>query len=435
VKAQRLNDKRALVVDHGLFPSWALRLAREFGEVYYHNPSWKSLSPSSNQLLIGHGFDEITMVKNMWDVVHKMDLICFPYIFDGDLQKELVRQGKRVWGGRNGDELEIYRPEAKEEMKRLGMPVGDYNVVTGLENLRAYLKKHKNVHVKISLTRGDTETFHAPSYEEIIPKLDEIKHFVGAAADAMQVLIEQPIEPALEIGYDGFSIDGKFPSHAINGVEVKDASYLGVILPYADLDEHIRAVNKWLAPALEAYQYRGLFSTEVRVGPDERPYLIDVTARGGSPPSESMQEMIANWGEIMWSGAAGIVVDPEVDEDEEGEPAKYSAQAVIYSDHADEAWQAVTIPDEVRRWVKLFFHCRLSGVDYVIPQPAKFSEIGWVVGTGPTVKAAIKACEEHADQISGYKLEVRTKSLQDAVSEIEKGQALGVQFSDEEINA
>lgn len=429
MKPERFNDKRVLLYDMGMFCSWSLRLAREFGEVYYHNPSWKQMSPSSNQLLIGHGFDEITMVKNFWDVVQDMDLIVFPYIYDGDLQKELVRQGKRVWGGRKGEELEIYRPEAKEEMKRLGMPVGGYEVVTGLEALRDYLREHKNVHVKISLTRADTETFHSPSYDEILPKLDEIKHFVGAASEAMQFVVEKPIEPALEIGYDGFTIDGSFPKHAINGVEVKDNSYLGVILPYDELDEHVRDVNEWLSPALRGYQYRGLFSTEVRVGPDEKPYLIDVTCRSGSPPGESMQEMIANWAEIMWYGSEGIMVDPEPDED-----VKYSAQAVIYSDHADEAWQAVNIPDDMRRWVKLFFHCRIDGMDYVIPQPAKFSEIGWVVGTGPTVKDAIKACEDHAEQISGYKLEVRTKSLQDAVEEIEKGEKLGVRFSDEEIS-
>jgi phosphoribosylamine-glycine ligase len=203
-----------------------------------------------------------------------------------------------------------------------------------------------------------------------------------------------------------------------------------VILPYDDLDESVRKVNAWLSPALAEYRYRGLFSTEVRVGPDEQPYLIDVTARGGSPPSESMQEMISNWAEIMWHGAEGKMIDPVSEDD-----AKYSAQAVVYSDHADEAWQPVNIPDEVRRWVKLFFHCRLDGIDYVIPQPAKFSEIGWVVGTGKTVKDAIKACEEHADQVTGYKLEIRTSSLQAAVEEIEKGEALGVQFSDEKISA
>lgn len=428
MKSERLNDKRLMVVDSGLFVSWALRLAREFGEVYYHNPTWKQMSPRSNELLVGHGFDEITMVRDFWDVAHKMDCFCFPTIYDGDLQQELARQGKRVWGSRKGEQLELFRPEAKREMEKLGMPVGDYAVVNGLNKLREYLRKHPNVHVKRSLTRGDGETFYSPSYEEILPRLAEEEHLVGAAAESMQYVIESPIEPALEIGFDGYCIDGEFPGMAINGVECKDNGYLGVILPYAKLDEHVRHVNEWLAPLLRQYQYRGFFSSEIRVGPDEKPYLIDVTSRSGSPPGESMQEMVNNWGEIVWNGADGIMVDPDPD-------TKYSAQAVIYSDHADEGWQPVRIPDEVRRWVKLFFHCRIKDVDYVIPQHARFNEIGWVVGTGETVKEAIKACEDHAAQISGYKIEVRTKSLQDAVEEIEKGEALGVKFSDEDVNA
>lgn len=419
-----LKDLKVLVLDKGLFVSWSLRLAREFGEVYYHNTAWKTMNPRSHELLIGHGFEQITMIKDLWDVVHDMDLIVFPYIFDGDLQKELVRQGKRVWGARKGDEFELYRIEAKQEMKRLGLPVGDYDVVTGISNLREYLQKHPNVHVKISLTRGDTETFPAESYKKILPKLREIEHELNDAAEHMQFIIEKPIDPALEIGYDGFCIDGAYPSHAINGVECKDEAYLGVFLEYDKLDDHVVQVNEMLSPMLRDYQYRGFMSTEIRVGPDEVPYLIDFTARSGSPPDGSMQEIIKNWGEIMFHGAMGEVVDPEP-------VAKYCAQAIIYSDFADEGWQSVEFSDEVRPWVKLFFHCQLDGKDYVIPQHAKFSEIGWVVGIGDTVKEAIKNCEDHAEQVSGYKLHVKTDSLQDAVAEIEKAEKMGVQFSDE----
>lgn len=425
-----LKDKSVLVCDKGLFVSWGLRLAREFGEVFYHNTAWKQMSPRSNELLIGHGFDEITMVKNLWDIVSHVDLIFFPYIYDGDLQMELIRQGKRVWGCRRGDDLELYRPEAKEEMKRLGMPVSDYTVVTGISRLRQYIQKHPNVHIKISLTRGDGETLHAPTYDEVKDRFREMEHDLGDASEFVDFLVEKPIHPALEIGYDGFCINGEFPSHAINGVEVKDEGYLGVFLPYEALDDHVRLVNDRLKPYLKACGYSGLMSTEIRVGPDEQPYLIDFTARSGSPPGESMQEAIQNWGEIAWFGAEGVVVDPENDKDE-----KYCAQAVVYSDHADEGWRAVRMPEELRRWVKLFFHCRLGGMDYVIPQHAKFSEIGWVVGLGATVKEAIKNCQDHAAQISGYKLHVKTKALQDAVEEIEKGEKLGVSFSDEPIKA
>jgi len=381
------------------------------------------MNPRSHELLIGHGFDEITMVRDLWDVVHDMDLICFPYIYDGDLQRELVRQGKRVWGARKGDDFELFRVEAKKEMERLGMPVGDYDVVTGISNLRVYLQKHPNVHVKISLTRGDTESFHSPSYQQILPKLREIEHELNDAAEHMQFLVEKPIEPALEIGYDGYFC-GDFPRFALNGIESKDESYIGVFLPYESLDEHVRQVNDWLSPMLREYQYRGFMSTEIRVGPDEQPYLIDFTARSGSPPDGSMQEIIKNWGEIMLYGSIGEVVDPVP-------VAKYCAQAVIYSDFADEGWQPVEIPDEVRDWVKLFFHCKLDGKDYVIPQHAKFSEVGWVIGLGDTINEAIEDCEQHAEQVTGYKLHVKTNALQDAVAEIEKASKMGISFAGE----
>lgn len=417
-----------MVVDRGLFVSWALRLSREFGEVYYHNPSWKTLSPRTHELRIGDGFDDITVVRDFWDVAPEIDLFCFPYIFDGDLQLELVRQGKRVWGARKGDELENFRAEAKDRFKELGMPVNDYAVVHGISKLREFLQKHPNVFVKLPLTRGDSETFHAQDYDSIIPKLREIEHELNEAAEEMEFVVEKPIEPALEIGYDGFVVNGQFPGFAINGVEVKDSAYIGSFLPYDHLDEHVRQVNTWLTPALREYGYAGLFSTEVRVGPDEQPYLIDVTCRGGSPPSESMQEVVTNWGDIMWLGSEGIVVDPE--------PAnKYCAQAVIYSEFADEGWQPVKFPDAARNRVKLFFHCRIKGQDYVIPQHAKFSEIGWVVGLGDTVKEAIQDCKDVAEQVSGYKVEVRTEGLEKAVDEIEKGEKMGVQFSDEKIKA
>lgn len=416
------RDNRVMVVDQGLFVDWALRLSRDFGEVFYHNPAWKQLSPRTHELRVGDGFEEITMVRDLWDMVPQIDLFVFPYLFHGDLQLELVRQGKRVWGVRKGDELENFRAEAKEEMKRLGMPVNDYDVVTGISALREYLHNHPNVYVKIPLTRADTESFHSPSYEEIVPKLREIEHKLDDAAEEVDFVVEQPVEPAIEIGYDGFSVDGQFPAHAINGVEVKDKALIGAFLPYDQLDEHVRRVNTWLVPRLRDYQWRGPLHTEIRVGPDEQPYLIDVTARSGSPPTESMQEMITNWADIMWYGADGLIVDPESD-------YKYCAQAIIFSEFAWDDWQPVSFPEDIRNRVKLFFHCQIKGKDYVIPQQSKFREIGWVVGMGQTIKEAIADCKDVAGEVSGYKVEVHTEGLEQAVEEIKKGERLGVKFA------
>lgn len=412
----------------GMFVSWALRLAREFGEVYYHNPAWKTLSPTSRELWIGHEFDEITMVKHFWDHKDEMDLFVFPTVNDGDWQRELVRQGKRVWGSRKGEELELYRPEAKEEFKKLGMPVHKYQIVHGLSELSEFLKAHPNVFVKISLTRGDSETFHSPSYDEVKPRLRDLAYRLDDISEIMVFDVEFPIEPALEIGIDTHCIDGQFPKFAVNGVEQKDESYCGVYVPYDHLDEGVRKVNQWLSPALRDYQYRGWLSTEVRIGPNEQPYLIDPTCRAPSPPSESIQEIITNWADIIWYGSEGIMVDPE--------PAsKYCSQAVIYADHADEEWMTIKIPEEVKDRVKLYFHCMVQGKNKVAPQNVKFSQIGWVVGLGNTVKESNEDCEDVADQISGDKIEVKTDGLRKVVQAIEEGERMGVQFSDEPIKA
>jgi hypothetical protein len=431
----KFNDKVCCVVDTGgLFVSWALRLAREFGEVYYHNTAWKSLSPRSNELLVGHGFDEITMVRDFWDIVPKIDLYVFQFIYLGDWQRELIRQGKRVWGSNRGEELELFRPEAKEEMRRLGMPVGDYEVVLGLTNLRLYLQKHPNVYVKFSLTRGDGESFHSQSYDEIKDRLREIEHELGEASEFVSFTVEAPIEPALELGFDGYCVTdnngiAQFPTVACNAVEIKDSSCIGVMLPYESLEPRVRQVNEWLSPYLGEVRYRGNMSTEIRIGPDETPILIDFTARSGSPPGEALQEVVENWAEVMWAGAEGICVDPEPS-------AKYFAMCSLYGERADENWQSVRVADEAKRWVKLFFHTRLGdGLDYVAPQFAKFSEIGWVVGVGKTVKQAIRECQRHCDMVSGHQLTAKTAALQEAVSEIEKAERNGIFFSDEKIKA
>lgn len=411
-----------------MFMSWALRLAREFGEVFYHNPAWKTLSPNSRDLWLGNGFNEITMLRHFWDAKDQMDCFVFPTVNDGDWQNELVRQGKRVWGSRKGEELELYRPEAKEEFKRLGMPVDHYDVVIGVTALGEYIKKHPSVFVKGGPCRGDFETFFAPSYEEILPRLRELSWRFDDISELMPFCCERPIDPALEIGGDMHNVDGVWPRYAVNGVEQKDCGYCGVFLPYGKLDEHVRAVNDWLSPAFARYKYRGWFSSEIRVGPDEKPRLIDATCRAPSPPSESMQEIITNWGEIIWYGAEGVMVDPEP-------AAKYCAQAVIYCDHADEEFMTIKIPDDVRDRVKLYFHAQVKNRNKVIPQPAKFSQIGWVVGLGKTLSEANEDCIDVGEQISGDKVEVRTDSLEKIVSSIREGEAMGVHFSDEAINA
>jgi hypothetical protein len=268
-----LKRKTALIWDNGLFAEFAVTLAKDFGRVLYFS-SWVNGYPKSNAKMIGFGIPKVERVDEPWSHLDEVDLFVFPDVYEGGLQEYLVSQGKRVWGCRGGDWLELDRPRSKEASRKLGIDVGPYKEIEGLDALRKHLKAHDDQYVKINSTRGDMETFHSPNYENAEPVLDHLEHTLGAKKKIMTFIVEQGINDAIEVGYDGFTIDGKFANGAIVGVEVKDKAYLGKTMTYGRLPENVRSVNDKLAPELKSCGYRGFISTEIRSNKDGD-FLID----------------------------------------------------------------------------------------------------------------------------------------------------------------
>src|SRR5206468_673120 len=151
---------------------------------------------------------------------------------------------------------------------------------------------------KISRMRGDMETFHAKTYRLIEPRLAELEHALGATKDITEFVVESPIKAKSEVGYDGFTIDGRYPQMALMGVEVKDQGYIGEVIPYASLPRPVSFVNRVLAPLFRDLTYRGFFSSEIRIANDGTPYLIDPCCRMASPPGELYQYLIENLAEV-----------------------------------------------------------------------------------------------------------------------------------------
>lgn len=406
------KSKTVLVWDNGLFCELAVTLSKQFGRVLYFSP-WCNGYPTSKGLLIGQGVKGIERIVEPWSYIDQVDLFVFPDVYEGTLQEYLANQGKRVWGCRLSAELELDRVRSKELSAGLGIDIGPYKAMTGLDALREHLKAHDDQYVKISATRGDMETFHAPSYDEIEPRLDELEHTLGAKKKIMEFIVEQAINDAIEIGYDGYSIDGKFPKGAIVGVEVKDKGYVGRTMRYSETPESVRGVNDKLAPVLKKYKHRGFLSTEIRATKDGKAYLIDPCQRCGSPPSELYQNMISNLAEIMWYGAEGIVVEPEY-------KAKWGAMILLLSDWADKNWQQVSFPSKYRENVKLRNFCVIDGEYYVIPQASGMPEIGAVVAMGDTAQAAIDECKRIAKLVEGYSVEHPVESLDEAYANLKE---------------
>jgi predicted RNase H-like HicB family nuclease len=404
-----LSDKKVIVVDGGgLFSPLAERLAKDFEKVGYF-VEWQSSFPDGKDLVVGTGIEGVERVKYLWDVIDDYDLFVFPDVWQGDLQEYLRKQGKRVWGTGKASTLELSRWKTKELMKQAGLPSKNDRQVTGITELRAALKTAKDVFVKISQFRGLHETFHSANEADSKGVVDELEAKYGPILELIPFIIEECIPDAMEIGYDGFCIDGEFPDQSFIGIEIKDKAYFGKLINYDDLPESVRKVNEAFAPHMQGY--RQFFSTEIREK-DGKGYLIDLTCRQPSPAGEPEIHAMDNLAEVLWFGAEGKLVQPKYS-------AKFVAQVILCSDWAQNHIQMVEFPDEVRPFVKLYNHAIIEGKDYVINQPYVMKQIGSVIGLGNTPEEAVKMAKENAEKVTGFDIEREVDALDKAVKEME----------------
>jgi hypothetical protein len=420
-----LSDRCVCVVDHGLFVELAIRLSRDFGKVYYTVPSWERGFPLINDAIIGNGFDEITWVDEIWDVIDEVDLFVFPDVLHSGLQLHLESMGKRVWGSRKADTLEIRRAHLKKVQEELGMHHPKYEIVRGMANLRDYLKYHPDQYVKLSKYRGMMETFHHTEYAQTEPILDQLAVKFGSVKEVVPFLVEDPVVTDIEVGYDGYCVDGRFPSFGIQGYEVKDKSLIASVQKYEEMPEEITIVNEVLAPVLKDYRYRNFWSTEIRVK-DGNSYLIDPCCRCPSPCTEIQLELWENLGEILWHGADGELIDQKV-------AAQFGVEAIIDHNGDEHGWRTIEVPEEIRRWVKLYNVCRVDETYAIPPFPHSCDAIGAIVGIGDTLEEAIEALKQHVEAIKDQPVSVKTESLYDAIEEIQKAEKKGLEFSDQPV--
>lgn len=415
-----LSDKVAMVVCHPLFIELAVRLGRDFKKVYVWMPGGDDNFPVMNKGRVGEGMEGIERVTDIFGPhFDAVDLFVFPDLYFGALQVKLEEMGKRVWGSRLGEELEIYRECCKEAMEEEGLPVQPWKVLKGMEALRAHLKGHKDQHVKINRWRGNFETFFAPSYDLVSVRLDEIAHKMGPFQLDAEFVVEDDLPDRVEIGLDCFCIDGQWPSKTLVGIEVKDLGYVAQFVPWAGIPEPIRRWNETMAPRLARYGYRGFLSTEVRIGEDKVPYMIDACCRAGSPPNELYQEFYTNLSELMWAGSEGTLVDPK--------PAGvWGVEVILKSAWAESNHQPIQFPPEYRHLVKLFNPVRIGGKYSVVPQDDEMTEIGAVIGYGATLDKAIAMAREAGESIEGYGIKFSMGPIEEAQKQIAELQRIGV---------
>jgi hypothetical protein len=433
-----LSQKSCCVFDYGYNIPLARRLAREFGRVQFFCP-WKDTAPESLKLAVGTGYDDIERIRHWGDAVNSNDLFVFPDIYDGDLQRDLVNRGKRVWGSRRADRLEYDRTLFLQTVEKVGLPVPGYTTCNGIDELEVHLRDTENNWVKCNL-RGDDETWHHIKWDFTKRRIEAMRHKYGPIGNDILFTVVENIDSVIEAAYDGFMVTSpaglvQYSNLGFLGYENKNLSHILRAIPYEDFPDAVRDVNDLFGPELAANYLRSAFGTEIKIVEDEdgdgqQNYFLDATCRQPSPPGEIIMEQVTNLGSFFWHGSEGECIELDIEDE-------FGVQVLIYSECSESNWSPIEFPPELDRWVKLFRTCKRDDVEQVIPSSGVTASqegnerIGSVVALGSSIEKAIDKVREYCDEVKGPGLEMKVESLAEVLRRIHEGEEKGIEFADD----
>lgn len=414
------------VVDYGSFLSVAEKFAETMLKVYYYSP-YEQEFLDVRDCTKGDGLDYVERLDHPLDPdkLAEIDLFVFPDIGFMGLQKHLCSLGKAVWGSFDACDLELYRTMFLDVLKEVGLPVAPSKAITGLSNLARYLKEHPRQWIKVDRFRRNMETWHHKEWDGLTERtVDSLAVIFGPIKESINFVVQDEIECDVEIGYDGWSIDGQFPSQSFQGYEKKNELYLGSLLDADDLPDELVTVNDAMAPLLREYGYRNWWATEVRVC-DGVPYFIDPTARMAGQTVEHQLETCTNLAEVVWRGANGIMIEPEFQ-------WKFAAEATLHYDQATkdaaipDEWKTLDIPASVLQWLKLYHYSKVDGLYHFAPH--KTDEVGVVIGVGNSVQESIDDLKAHLDELKDLPLHAEVSGFAELLESIAEAEKQGVKF-------
>jgi phosphoribosylamine-glycine ligase len=411
-----LKDKTVIVFDYGLFLDVAIRLSRDFRKVYYFMPYEKSFTIFNNYV-IGSGIENVERIDKFFDYVDEADLIYFTDVNDSDLQEYLRRKGKLVYGAGKAVELEVYREKLKEMMKDVKLPMPKYQMIKGLDNLTEFLEDKENLFIKISLFRGNMETFHFKNMKLSRPFLNKLQHTMGFIKDSMEFMVEWPIEDAIEAGTDLICVNGEYSKTGIFGIETKGDAYVSKFTNMSEVPKPVIDVNDKIAPKLKEYGYKGSLSTEVRIQRNVG-YFIDITARQPNPPTSCLIDAVDNFSEAVYGAALGEVVELT-------SKYKYAVQLQIQSSWAEQEPLPIYFPKKYKDRVHIKNLCVSKSKDgediyNFMPSDEEMSTVASVVGLGNTMRDAIDECKKVALSLEAYSLDFDLQTLDQAADNFSK---------------
>jgi hypothetical protein len=422
---KEISDITVCVIDRGVYFPVAQRLARDCKKVYYHRPNGETFKTFA-QAAPGDGHEDVTYCNDIWKIKKEVDVWVFPDCEDDGLQLELESQGFHVWGSKSADVQEEMRGVWIKTCEKLGLPMPKTHVIKGLTNLRLFFNEHEGetFHVKISRFRGDMETFKASERSAIANKLDVLAMKFGPFKEQITFYVQEPVDTDIEGGADTYFVNGQYPDKVIIGYEKKGESYFATWKERADMPEEIWKPSEAMTKLLASYNYCNMVSSEVRVKGDES-FLLDPCLRFPSPAGEEELEMYGNFTDIIYRGARGEMVQPEM-------TAKFCGEAVIAYHGDREGWKSVRVPEEVRKWVKLYASGYEDGA-FHFPPCQDPEAIGCAVGLGKTPEEVLDRLKEIADALKDSSVELKIEPMADLFKEIHAAEEEGIHFSDKEV--
>lgn len=420
-----ISEIVACVVDAGTFVTLAEKIGEKTSETYYYSP-FEQEYLGVERCIIGDNLTQITRMDDFLDpdILDTIDLFVFPDIGYAGLQRHLKSLGKMVWGSMGASDLELFRTKFLKVLKTVGLPIINSEKIVGVTDLGEHLKQVKNKWVKINRYRDNMETWHHIDYQHSQRELEHLSQLFGPVKENVIFVVQDDIETDVEIGYDGWIIDGQFPESSFQGYEKKNQLYLGSLMPYDKLPEGVREVNEKFAPILAEMGYRNFFATEIRVK-DDVPYFIDPTPRMAGQTMEQLLETCDNLPEVILAGAQGQVLQPKFN-------CEFAAEATLhYTAGGENQWKTFRVPDEVSPWVKLYRYCFCDGA-YQFP-PHKSDEVGVVLGTGDTIEAAIDHLKENFEAMKGEPVTIDIAGFVDLLNAIKSAEDAGIEFTDQPI--
>jgi len=135
-------------------------------------------------------------------------------------------------------------------------------------------------------------------------------------------------------------------------------------------------------------------------------------------PSAIEIEIYKNFSDIIINAAQGKLIKPQP-------IAKYGVGVCLESEWAQDHWLEITIPEEIKQWVKLRMAVKFGNKYYAVPG---FTSICSVIGLGNTIDEAAEKCKKRVEMVDAYMLDKDTSGIEKIKEIIEEGKHYGIPF-------